>query len=317
MLDNRLAARQRPPLWAALGGQQVFMTSLLTGVLGAGPAATVTAHVPDRHHFRGSFGGKDVIPLWRDAAGTLPNLPRGLLARLSEILAIQVSASDLFAYSYGVLSAPGYVAAYAAELTLPPLRLPITADAALFAALVAQGRRLIWLHTYGERFVPAGQVPGRIPPGVARSLKGIATTTSGYPDKFDWLADPSNPDTGVLQVGDGQMGPVSRAVWTFSVSGYEPLKAWLAFRMKNRSGRKSSALDDIRPGQWDAALSQELRELIWVLEATVDAQPELDRLLRRITAGPVVGQSQLPQPTDDERAPPGDDGESSPQASLL
>ena len=316
MLDNRLAARLRPPLWAVQGGQQVFMTSLLTGVLGTGPAATVTAHVPDRHYFSGR-GGKDVIPLWRDAAGTLPNLPRGLLARLSDILAIQVSASDLLAYNYGVLSAPGYVAAYAAELTLPPLRLPITADTALFAALVAQGRRLIWLHTYGERFVPAGQVPGRIPPGVARSLKGIATTAIGYPDKFDWLADPSNPDTGVLQVGDGQIGPVPRAVWAFSVSGHEPLKAWLAFRMKNRSGRKSSALDDIRPGQWDAALSQELRELIWVLEATVDAQPELDRLLRRITAGPVVGQSQLPQPTDAERAPPGDDGESSPQASLL
>ena len=317
ILDNRLAARLRPPLWAAQGGQQIFMTSLLTGVLSTGPAAMVSAQVPDLHHFRGSFGGKDVIPLWRDAAGTVPNLPAGLLARLSEMLAVPVSARDLFAYTYGVLSAPGYVDAYAAELTLPPLRLPITADAALFAELAGQGRRLIWLHTYGERFVPAGQVRGRMPSGRARSLKGIATTPGGNPETFDWVADPSNPDTGVLHVGDGQIGPVPRAVWAFSVSGYEPLKAWLAFRMKNRSGRKSSVLDDIRPSQWDAALSQELRELIWVLEATVDAQPELDDLLRRITAGPVIDQSQLPRPTDAERAPPGDEGESSPQASLI
>ncbi len=43
----------------------------------------VAADVPDLHQFRGSFGGKDAIPLWRDAAATQPNVTAGLLDRLS------------------------------------------------------------------------------------------------------------------------------------------------------------------------------------------------------------------------------------------
>ena len=317
ILDNRLAARPRPVLWAVHGDQQVFMTSMLTGVLGAGPAVTATACVPDRHHYRGSFSGKDIIPLWRDAAGTQPNLPSTLLHRLAEHLSIEVSAAQLFAYTYGLLSATAYADTFAEELTLPPLRLPITADAALFAEVAAAGSRLLWLHTYGERFVPAGQVPGRIPAGRAKSIKGIGTAPGGGPEAFDWVADPIDAEVGVLHVCEGRIGPVSRAVWTFSVSGYEVLKSWLAFRMKARSGRKSSVLDDIRPESWDATLSQELRELIWVLEATVDAQPQLHALFQRVVSGPVIRGDQLPQPTAAERLPPGDDDGAPAQRPLI
>ena len=37
ILDNRLASRIRPALWAAQGEQQIFLTGMLTDVLGAGP----------------------------------------------------------------------------------------------------------------------------------------------------------------------------------------------------------------------------------------------------------------------------------------
>ena len=317
LLDNRLASRPRPVLWAARGDQQVFMTSMLTGVLGSGPAVTATAHVPDRHHFRGSFSGKDIIPLWRDPAATLPNLPADLLQRLGAILGIKVSAPDLFAYTYGLLSAPAYTQTFAEELTLPPLRLPITRDAGLFAEVAAQGARLLWLHTYGERFVPFGQVRGRVPAGRAKSVKGIGTAVGGAPEHFEWMPDPADNNNGVLHVGEGRIGPVPRAVWQFSVSGYEVLKSWLAFRMQQRSGRKSSVLDGIRPEQWDVALSQELRELIWVLEATVDAQPGLNVLLARVTAAAVVRGDELPLPTEAERAAPGDEAEAPRQHRLI
>lgn len=289
------------------------MTSMLTGVLGAGPAVTVSAHVPDRHHFRGSFSGKDIIPLWRDSEGAAPNLPGGLLACLSDILGTPVSAPDLFAYTYGLLSAPACTATYAEELTLPPLRLAITCDAALFSQVAALGARLLWLHTYGDRFVPTGQAKGRVPAGRARSVKGISTAVGAGPDHFEWVADPTDSSTGMLHVGDGRIGPVPQAVWEFSVSGYAVLKSWLALRMQRRSGRKSSALDDIRPEQWDAALSQELRELIWVLEATVDAQPALDALFTRVLAGAVVRADELPAPTGAERAAPGEAADAAPQ----
>ena len=244
--DNRLAARLRPPLWATHSEHQPFITSLLTGVLSAGPAAMASAYVPDLHHFRGSIGGKDVIALWRDAGGTLPNLPAAMLERLTELLAIPVTAQDLFAYTYGVLSAPAYVADFAEELSLPPPRLPITADAALFVDVAALGRRLLWLHTYGERFVPPGQVRGRVPPGRARSIKGIGAAGQACPEDFEWLPDQASRHDGVLRVGDGELGTVSREVWEFSVSGNHVLQSWLAFRMRNRSGKKSSPLDDIR-----------------------------------------------------------------------
>lgn len=53
-----------------------------------------------------------------------------------------------------------------------------------------------------------------------------------------------------------EFSPVSQAVWEFSVSGYAVLKDWLRFRMKERSGKKSSPLDDIRPAAWTAMLTQ-------------------------------------------------------------
>ncbi len=66
--DPRLAALERPSLWGSLSDRQVFLTSMTTNPLGSGPALAVATAVPDFHHFRGSFGGKDVIPLYRDAA---------------------------------------------------------------------------------------------------------------------------------------------------------------------------------------------------------------------------------------------------------
>ena len=81
----------RPPLWWSLGPRQIFMTSLLTGVLGLGPAAMMTADVPDLHHFRGSFGGKDVIPLWRNSAADEPNITEGLLNVICQELGQPVS----------------------------------------------------------------------------------------------------------------------------------------------------------------------------------------------------------------------------------
>jgi len=117
--------------------------------------------------------------------------------------------------------------------------LPVTAHADLFAEVVSAGRQLLWWHTYCERFVPPGKSKGRVPAGRAKSLKGISTAAGGGPEDFGWIADPADATQGVLQVGEGRIGPVSYAAWTFSVSGYEVLKSWLAFRMQKRSGRKS------------------------------------------------------------------------------
>lgn len=151
--DMRLGDYIKPSLWQGLSSQQVFMASHLAGVLGSGPAATATADVPDRHYFCGR-GGKDIIPLWRDADATEPNVTAGLLKKLGEVYGSEVSPEDLFAYVYGVLASPSYVERFSEELALPGPRLPITKDEALFRDVAKSGRELVHLHTFGERWKP-------------------------------------------------------------------------------------------------------------------------------------------------------------------
>ena len=218
------------------------------------------------------------------------------------------TAEDFFAYTYAVLSAPAYVETLSEELTVPGPRLPVMCDAALFTRAVALGKRLIFLHTYAERFLPAGAKRGQIPAGPAKCIKGILTKPDDYPEKISWT-EGATPAEGVLRVGAGEFAPVSRAVWEFSVSGYGVLRGWLGFRRKQRSGRKSSPLDDLRPADWTAALTTGLLELLWVLEATTAAQPALNVLLAGIVAGPLFGAADFPMPTAAERSAPGDEQE--------
>lgn len=77
--DNRVIDFPRPVLWQSHGAKQVYLTTLTTAPLSDGPAVTACADIPDLHHFRGSFGGRDVLPLWRDSAATESNIRHGLL----------------------------------------------------------------------------------------------------------------------------------------------------------------------------------------------------------------------------------------------
>jgi hypothetical protein len=71
--------------------------------------------------------------------------------------------------------------------------------------------------------------------------------------------------------------------------------------MKNRSGRKSSPLDDIRPHVW----TRELLELLWVLEKTLEGYPKQKKLLEEILAGPLFLATDLPPvPPEAHEAPP-------------
>ena len=60
--DFRLRHRLSPHLMYSDGSKQVYMTSLLTEVLGDGPTAVATVLMPDYHHFRGSFGERMLFP---------------------------------------------------------------------------------------------------------------------------------------------------------------------------------------------------------------------------------------------------------------
>ena len=296
--DARIGDSLRPPLWRALSSKQVYLTSFLTGLLGEGPAVVATHLVPDMHHFRGSYGAKHVIPLWRDAACREPNLTAGLLDALAPTLG-PLEPEDVLAYAYALLQAPAYTRRFFDELEIPGPRIPVTRDRDLFARGVALGRRLVWLHTYGERFVPDGERAGRLPRGEARYVRPIGASPEAFPRNHRY-----EHATRELHVGEGVFAPVAPEVRAFSVSGLDVVGSWLDYRMRDGAGRRSSALDDIRPTRWPEEYTEELLQLLWVVEHTVALAPDLDRLLDDVVRSELVAADELPAPADHERAAP-------------
>ena len=296
--DARLLDRPGPPLWRSHGEQQVYVTSLLTKILGAGPALTACAVIPDLDHFSGR-GAKDTIPLYRTADASQANILPGLLEILGTAYQLTVTPEDFLAYIYGALAQPAFTARFAEELETRELRVPITKDAALFEPVRGIGARLLWLHTYGEQFVPKGEQHGRVPSGAARCTKTVPGNANGYPETFSYT-----DTTRTLHIGEGAFAPVTPEIYEFEVSGLKVVQSWLKYRMKKGAGRKSSPLDDIRPARWTSAFTTELLELLWVLEATVAAYPEQESLLKAIVEGACFQADDLPTVPDDRRKPP-------------
>lgn len=293
--DNRIADFPRPDLWKGRGDRQVYLTTLTSTKLGKGPVLTITPYVPDLDHFRGSYGAKNVMPLFRDSTRRAPNITTGLLQFLSELLAREVSAEDVFAYVHALLGTPAFAEMFESELSerAGPVRIPITSDSGLFARALEIGGDLAWWHTWAERF-REGRAD-TLPAGSAQELAPVR----GYPEKFRYIADESQ-----LEVGTGLFGPVSPEVWAFSVSGLEVIPSWLGYRMAARKGKKSSPLDEIRPPRW--TFSNELLELLAIVEHTVEVTPAARALIQDIVAGPLVSVDSLPRPTYADMKPPKD-----------
>ena len=298
-LDVRLASRRRPELLVTAGDRQIFLTSKLTHPLGRGPAALATDHVPDLDHFRGSYGAKDVIPLYRDDRGIVPNVASGLPDVLGDAWNEPVHPEELFSYAYAVLAAPSYTTRFAAELATPGPRVPITRDRALFHRAASLGRRLICLHTGGRRMSPDSEEPGSVPPGEARCTAAVPNTESDYPDELRYRASDRE-----IEIGAGRFAPVASEIWSYEVSGYKVLQQWIKGRLRSGTGRRSSPLDDIRPRVWDHRLTQALLELLWTLEHTLALGPELDGVLDAVVADDCFEAANLPVPSKDERRPP-------------
>jgi hypothetical protein len=298
LADNRVISRPRPPLWLARSERQLYITSLLTKPLGPGPGLTVCSYIPDRDHFS-NRGAKDVIPLYRDSLCTKPNIATGLLDMLSKIYGYVVDPQDFAGYIYCSLAHPTYTRYFYDQLINREVRVPLTKDKKLFAEVSAFGKELIWLHTYGERLQDADHPAGQIPKGKAQCTKAVSDQESNYPNEFKY-----DETTKKLHVGDGEFAPVPLAVWGFEVSGLKVVQSWLGYRMRERSGKKSSPLDDIRPHVWTREFTRELLELLWVLEITTAGYPRQQQLLEAVLKSDLFTAAELPAVPDDAREAP-------------
>lgn len=310
--DGRVGDFLRPPLWRSMSDHQLFSVTLPKPPLGAGPAVSVSAFVPDNDCYRGSYSGS-VFPLFRDNGKGAPNVTSDLLALLEDSYESEVTPEDLFAYSYGVLGTGAYSEKYSDFLLNSMPRIPFTANAALFREVVALGRDLLWWATFGERCQPLdakGKPVKVLPAGTTKNTKPVPATTEGYPEDYSY-----EPETLTLTVGEGLFAPVSKEVWDFQVSGLKVVQSWLAYRMKKRKGKASSELDKIRPEKW--TFSRELLEVLAVVEHIVDRTPEAAKLLKEVVDGDLIDSDLFPKPTQAEQAPPKESKESQDQLLTL
>jgi Type ISP C-terminal specificity domain/N-6 DNA Methylase len=300
LADSRLGDMLRPDLWRAHGMKQIYLASSVVLELGGGPSITSSSYIPDRHYFAGR-GGKDIFPLYRTADATEANILPGLLDLLSSTYykSKKVIPEDFLAYIYGVLAQPAFTARFAKELETRELRVPITKDATLFKKVRDTGARLLWLHTYGERFIPKGKKRGQVPSGETKNTKGVPGHVECYPESFKY-----NDTTRTLHVGDGEFAPVAPEVFVFEVSGLKVVQSWLKYRMLKGAGKKSSPLDDIRPKCWTSQFTTELLELLWVLDATIEGYPQQAKLLKEVVDGECFKVDELPEVPQEMRKPP-------------
>ena len=300
--DERFATLERPALWRSLSDKQIFMTSMLTNPMGFGPAATLSMAVPDFHYFAGR-GGKDVVPLYRDHLGN-PNGDPLLLSRVTQKLreidpdCPEVTIERMFAYVFGVLAGADYTVRFRDALQTPGPRVPLTSDPILFEAVVAHGERLIWLQTFGERFVGDED---RLP---TSGLHWNAQPTRLPIDRSEVIY---NPQTEELRVANGVLVGLPSDVYAFEVSGMAVIPKWLGYRMVKLAGKAASSkspLDKIRPDSWSPAWSQELIEIVAALRESLAMLPQGVELLDAILVGPLISADDLPEPPEWMRKPP-------------
>lgn len=291
--DKRVINRPNPSVWQIRNAPgQVFLTAPNDLSPTSGPAATFTNLVPDLHHYHGR-GGR-TYPLWLDSAGGRANVAAGILGHLAATYGRDVTGSELFAYIAAVLGSPAYVKRYSGDLQTPGLRIPLTASADHFERAVALGQRVIWLHTYGERYAdpssdrslesPRVTDPNRRP----RVEIGIPDSVAGMPATIDY-----DPSTQTLLIGSGRITGVTKEMWEYETSGYKIIRRWFARRKLSPDGKRSSPLDDIVATTWDAEWTAELIDLLHVIALLIDLESEQTDSLELIAAGPLISVDDL------------------------
>ncbi|MEU1753892.1 type ISP restriction/modification enzyme [Micromonospora matsumotoense] len=291
LADHRLMYPARPDLWAADSTRQIYLAEQHAQPIECGPATTFTSLLPDMHFFNGR-GGR-VLPLYRDAAADVPNIAPNFLSYLTSKFGVAVTPEDFLAYVAAVTSHPGFTRKFLNELTVPGVRVPLTASPVLFHAAVEIGREVLWIHTYGERFGdPNAGRPNSVP---RLTLEERPKVIVAIPDDVENMPNSMSYNVAdrKLLVGQGQIGPVAPGVWAYETSGMNILRKWFGYRKKERAGRSSSELDAVRPPYWLPEFTTELLDLCNVLGRLVQLEPAQDELLAGILGERLVDVAEL------------------------
>lgn len=297
--DNRLINRPNPELWEVRSERQVYLTAPSDRSPSAGPALTVSAAIPDVHHYNGR-GGR-TFPLWRDRAATLSNVRPNVVAFLSKKFGADITPEDFVAYVVATVAHPAFTSRFRGDLSTPGLRVPLTAERKTFFEASNLGRTVIWLHTFGERMTdPENGRPAQ-PPRLPADRRPSIPAEGAIPQDSGSMPDSIGYDASKrrLLVGTGYIENVELAVWQYEVSGKQVLLQWFSYRKANRERpimgdrRPPSPLASIQPDHWLAEYTSELINLLNVLTWLVDLGPAQAQLLEGICSGPMFSAEEL------------------------
>ena len=297
--DNRLINQPNPGLWAMRSNQQVMLTALSRTSPTSGPAVTVTGLVPDLDHYNGR-GGR-VFPLWGDAEAQSSNLRPKLLETLTARCGREIGSEELFAYVVGISGHPTFTNHFKDDLSTPGLRIPITADVAVFREVADLGRQVIWLHTFGERMADAAHGRPEGPPRLPLERRPHIPADGAIPQGPESMPEMIEHDSARqrLLIGNGHVENVPTAVWCYEVSGKQVLRQWFSYRKKDRERpiigdrRPPSQLAFIQPDHWLAEYTTDLINVLNVVGLLVDLEPAQAELLDRVLAGPLISDEEL------------------------
>ena len=299
--DNRVFHGPSPNLWAASHTPgQLFLVEQHAEQITSGPGVIASTLMPDMHCFN-NRGGR-VLPTRHLSDASI--VPQQLRSSLATALGVDtIDGDDLVAYVAAVVAHSGYTARFAEQLETPGVRVPVTTDLALWQEAVELGRRVLWLHTYGERHVEPAE--GRPAGGVAdaaaekvKNLDGVPATVEGMPSTISHSSDlksrhAEGDGENTLYLDGARFAPVPAAVWRYDVGGRPVVKSWFDYRRREPAGRRSSPLDDVNATTWAKADSDELTRLLGVLGGLVELEPRQAELLDAVRAGPLLSLEQL------------------------
>lgn len=297
--DVRLINQPNPSLWKTLSKKQVFLTALERPSPTSGPAVSMTANIPDLHHYKGSFGGR-VFPLYVDASGTNPNILPGVIEFLSKRWKVKIEAADVLAYIAGIAAHPAYTLKFGNNLSTPGLRIPLTGEKNLFMKAVEIGRTVVWLHTFGERFAdPTKGKPSK--PRLPKERTPVMPKDGAISEKPGEMPDTIKYDGAKkrLLIGKGFIDNVDPKAWAYEVSGKQVLLQWFSYRKADRDRpimgdrRPPSPLCQIQPDHWLPEYTTDLLNVLHVLTMLTELESEQAALLDAICAGPVISVEDL------------------------
>lgn len=293
LADSRLLHRASPDLWEHRVPGQIFIVEQHSRHPKAGPGLYISSLIPDMNSFKGSEGGRTHPTL---TIGGTPNLTESAAQMLRERFGDN-APGDLVYYLAALTGHPGYVRTFDKPLQQAGIRVPLTADPALWERAVQLGKQVVWLHTYGERGEP---LPGmkylhQLPkdadytlptPTVDMGKTMPEKKPSFSPDPVNSLSkEENNPVMGTVSFGRARCENVEKRVFDYTIGGNQVLGLWAKYRLKKPIVRQSSPLDEIVQREWPEAWSEEYERLFYTLTHLVHLEPAQEKLLDEVLAG--------------------------------